>query len=354
MEENFNFFAKEESVEGKPIKVTNICELNGFDSGIPEEERGVSSIESSQTSTIYNDALIKNTANPVFIGIPHAGELVPNATLERVSIPRAFVEGLDMGTAYIFSPDEKSGEENYLAVRNRVSRLVADPNRGPRQFGQNLGVGGGVTWKMNMQEELIYKKDQEPADKEVAENVDKFYTPYYIYLHEVLAALHESMGYKEILFLDAHSFPGDVDVPKVGLVASDPKPMFILGSQGSAKADEEVMQVFVDSLIASAPKKEDYPDMYERISEIAKIETRPGWGGFRNVEYFGHPQGIKKDTDKGFSTMPFKVHAIQMEINMCVLRTDGKYNKEHLELIRKAVQKAIKDVGEFLKISNKK
>lgn len=346
------YFEEEEGI--KNIPVVNVCELNGFDSGIPKEEQEVSSIKEGETSIVYNDALIKNTANPVFVGIPHAGEFVPKEILDRVSVPRAFVEGLDMGTAYIFSPNKKSADENYLAVRNRISRLIADPNRGPRQFGQNLGVGGGVTWKTNMQERPIYKTGQGPTDEEVIQNVDKFYTPYYIHLHEVLAALHESMGYKEILFLDGHSFPGDADVPKVGLVASELKPMFILGSQGSAKADEEVMRVFVDALVTHAPRKEDHPEMYEKISEIANIETRPGWGGFRNVEYFGHPEGIKAGSDKDKPNMPFKVHAIQMEINMSAFRTDGKYNREHLELIRVAVQAAIKEVGEFLKIKNKK
>lgn len=355
MEEKYDFSKFfDEKKDVKNISVANVCEMNGFDSGIPKDEREASSIREGDTNVVYTKALIKNTASPVFVGIPHSGEFVPKDILDRVSIPRALAEGVDMGTAYIFSPSEKKEDENYLAVRNRISRTIADPNRGPRQLGQNLGIGGGVTWKTNMQDVPIYKTGQEPTDKEVIQNVDSFYTPYYTQLHNVLASLHESMGYQEILFLDGHSFPGDVDVPKVGLVASVSKPMFILGSQGSLKADEEVMRVFVDALITHAPRKEDYPDMFEKISEIATIETRPGWGGFRNVEYFGHPQGIKVDDTKNISAMPFKVHAIQMEINASAFRTNGKYNSENLESIRQTVQAAIREIGEFLKIKNKK
>ncbi len=157
-----------------------------------------------------------------------------------------------------------------------------------------------------------------------------------------------------MLFLDGHSFPGTIDVPKLGVVGSDPKPMFILGSQGNTKASEEVMNWFVEALKQHAPSREDFPDMYKHISETAFADSRRGWGGFHNVEYFGHPNGIQNETsgNENNDSDNLKIHAIQVEMNMSAFYDDGKYDRKNLEALRQTVQKAIEEVGDKLKNRN--
>ncbi|MBI5221643.1 MAG: N-formylglutamate amidohydrolase, partial [Candidatus Magasanikbacteria bacterium] len=218
--------------------------------------------------------------------------------------------------------------------------------------------GGGVVWKENLQGESIYNEGQEPMPEEMAKNVQDYYNPYYKGLHSLIGSLREKMGYGEILFLDAHSFPGNVDVPKIGLVGSEPKPIFILGSQGNTKASEEVMNWLLEALVRNAPSKENVPDLYENISEVAVADSRRGWGGFHNVEYFGQPDGIKDnimgDVSDDDTEIDFKIHAVQLETNMSTFFNDGKYNKEYLEAMRQTIQKSLDEVGQKLKEKNKK
>lgn len=330
----------------RDIPVVNVCSLNGVESGIPEEERKVMTIEKDEMDVVYTEALTHGTANPVLVGIPHSGEFVPKEILSRITKPKAFVDGLDVGTAYIFSPKK---DEKYVAVRNKISRLTADPNRGPRQFRQGKGVGG-VTWTTNMQQEPIYRSGEEPTEEEMAKNVQEYYVPYYRALHALLASLHEKMGYQEMLFVDGHSFPGTVDSPQYGLVGSEPKPMFRLGSRGGTKASPEVMKMFVDALVRNAPAKEEFPLMYEHISKVAHEESEFGWGGALNVDYFGFPEGVNAKAAIGSEEkVGFKINAIQVEINSSAFYKDGKYNHANLDAIRNAVQKTIAEVGEKLK-----
>jgi N-formylglutamate amidohydrolase len=344
MFKEYNFLGSGVEKGEEFIPVVNVCDVNGVESGLPKEEQGVNFINKNETVILYAEALTNNTADPIFVGMPHAGEFVSEEIFKRISEPKAFADGLDKGTAAIFSP---LPGEKYLAVRNRISRLVADPNRGVEQFNQTIGVGG-VTWKNNLQGQPIYKNGENPTDDEIAKNVDNFHTPYYRKLHAALASLHEKMGYKNILFLDAHSFPDKVDIPQIGLKGDELKPMFIVGSQGSARASEDVKRIFTDALVRYAPDKAEFPEMYERISEIVHEETEFGWGGARNVVYFGHPEGVnsenteKKDED-------FKIHAIQLEMNMAAFYKEGKYNHQHLEAMKKTMQKVLEEVGNKIK-----
>lgn len=353
MVEKYDFakpFADKE--KNKNISVVNICDANGVESGLPRQEQGEESIRENDVVVIYDEALIKNTAMPVFVGIPHAGELIPKEVAPRVKNMKGFADGLDCGTAMIFSP--KKGEK-YIAARSRISRLIADANRGPRQFQAGAKGIGGVTWKTNLQEQPIYHEGQEPTDEEMAENVDKFYTPYYTAMHDLAASLYEKMGYKEILLIDAHSFPGNVDFPKYQMKAGDPKPLFIIGNKDNASASEEITRIFQEALVKHSPAKDEYPALYNHISDIAVLNAP--FKGVRNVEYFGHPEGIavgqQTDADEKGKRMPYKIHAIQLEMNMSTFFNDGKYDLQTVELLRQTIQKAIEEVGNKLKTLQK-
>lgn len=346
MRENSGYSPMDTREQVPKISVLNICEFNGVDSGIPEDERHVEYLDANNTKVLYVEALKRNTADPIFVGIPHAGEYVPKDKFERTEDKKAFTDALDAGTAYVFSPNP---EAEYLAVRNRVSRMIADPNRPARQFSQK-GMGlGGVTWTTNIHGEPVYKPGEEPAEAEMMENVDAYYKPYYDGAHALIGSLHEKMGYQEILFIDGHSFPADVDVPKIGLIAKEPKPMFVLGCQGNTKASGEVMAMFAQAVEKYAPSQADFPDMFHNISEIVKVAPERGWGGFHNVEYFGHPEGIHAGVDEHASDTDLKIHAIQVEMNYSTYYKDGRYNKAHLDAIRSTMQQAIAEVGAALK-----
>jgi len=321
------------------ISVVNICAINGVDQGIPVGERGQDIMEMGKTSALYTDALQQGIADPVLVGIPHAGEYAPKDVVDRIVRPYAFVDGLDAGTAHIYSPREG---EKYIAVRNKVSRLIADPNRGPRQFASGLGVGG-VTWTTDLQEHPIYADGQEPTQEEMAHNVDAYYTPYYRGLHALIASLHEKMEYQQILFLDAHSFPGTTDVPKIGLVAGEAKPLFIVGCRGNVKSSAEVTELLTSALKRFAPDKDAFPEIYTHISDVVREDAQFGWGGARNVDYFGFPDGVNQTVHAP------KIHAIQLETNMSAFFSDGKYHQASLNAMRETIQKTVAFVGKKLR-----
>lgn len=350
MVENYDFAKYENKEASENIPVVNVCELNDVESGVPQEERGLEYINERDVTAIYDKALRENSALPLFVGISHAGEFIPEEVLEKVRDKSGFVDGLDRGTAIIFSPREG---EKYIAARNRISRLIADANRGPRQFQPGAKGIGGVTWKTNLQDQPIYNEGQEPTEEEMAEYVDKYYTPYYRGLHALAASLNEKMEYKEVLFLDTHSFPGDIDFPKYNLKAEDPKPLFILGNKDNSSASEEVTFALQDALIENMPSREEHPELYEKISDIVALNTP--FKGVRNVEYWGHPEGINTNITTNIVgedvDIPYKIHAIQLEMNMSTFFKDGKYDFENVELLRGVIQKAIEDVGVKLKQS---
>ena len=339
--EKYNFAKFESKEQLEDIPIVNICEINNVESGVPQDEQKLEYLNEKDVTAVYDEALRQNTALPLFIGIPHAGEFIPKEVLPKIKDKKDFVDGLDRGTAIIFSPREG---ENYIAARDKVSRLIADANRGSRQFKQEEGKGiGGVTWKENLHGRSVYNEGQDPTDKEMANYVDKYYTPYYRGLHALTASLYEKMGYKEILFLDVHSFPGNVDIPKYNIKGADQKPLFILGNKDNSSASQEISLAFKDALIKHAPSKEEYPEIYEIISDTVTLNEP--FSGVRNVQYWGHPEGINTD----MTTMPHKIHAIQLEMNMSAFFKDDKYNFKHVELLRQTVQKAIEDIGDKLK-----
>lgn len=333
----YQFTPPEEEREN--ITALNVCRWNNIESGLPKEEQGMQEIEKDKTLALYTDALKRGDAWPVFVGMPHAGELIPDALVPRIERPKGFIEGLDHGTAHIFSP--KQGDK-YVAARNRVSRLVADPNRGPRQFEAGPRAIGGVMWKLDLQNQPIYKKDQEPTEAEMADFVDMAYRPYERGLHSLVASLYEKIGYEEIVFFDGHAFPGNVAIPKYNLSAKDPKPLFIIGTKDNTSAAKELTVIFQKALTDNTPSRKELPELFKDISDVVALNAP--FKGVRNVEYWGEPEGISKGVSG--EKMPYKIHAIQLEVNSSSFLKDGKYNRENLEKIRVAVQKAIKAVAE--------
>ena len=325
-------------IEKREIACVNACEELGIDSDFPPEDRDLEEITPETSFRMYRDALRRKDCPPVVVGMPHSGELVPKEVLPRVKDLKPFGDrgGLDVGTISIFAPRQAE----YPAIRPLVSRVTTDLNRGPEDYEAKPPFVGGVTWLKSIDGQDIYNEGQEPTKEEMAKWVKEFYNPYYKAMQGMVGTFFDR-GEKDVLVVDGHSFPGDVDIPSYGVKAEDPKPLFIIGTRDDTSAAEELIKTLYEALEELVP---DDPELLKGISE--KVAANTIFKGVRNVKYWGEPGGLTTTTGE---ILGKNSHCIQVEVNNLAYMKDGKYNKKHLDILHDVVAEAIRRTAEKLK-----
>lgn len=331
--------APEEREAGPRIKCVNLAEELGIESDLDGNEERAREITPAQSVVIYRDALKRGEVPPLFIGIPHSGELIPENVWERVENPRAFGPqcGLDAGTRTLFEPSR----DEFLAVRARLSRGVVDCNREPTDFTGKAPSFMGVSPDNNLRGEPMYKAGKAPTQKEKETLIAQFYNAYYRRLHAVAATLLKE--HKQLLFIDGHSFPGNEEVPAYGIHADTPKPLILLGT-GKGKVDvlgaeEEIVEELRRIL------EREIPDEFKEWSPLLdrKVAVNEMWTGTRNIRYWGREQWFKQ------GMVPPHSQAIQIEVNQCGYFKDGKYDRERLKLLHQAIYAGLQKVAKMVK-----
>lgn len=329
----------EEREKAPRIKCVNLALEQGFESDIVGAELKQDAITPAESVVMYRGALKRGDCPPLFIGIPHSGELVPEDVWARVKNPKAFgpQSGLDAGTRTLFEPSK----DEFLAVRARLNRGVVDCNREPTDFKGKAPSFMGVSWDRDLQGTPIYKEGQELTQEEKERLISQFYNAYYRGLHGASAALTRDYG--NMLFIDGHSFPGDEDVPAYGIRADEPKPLILLGTGlgkvGVLGAEEEIVEALRARLEREIP--DAFKDWSPLLSE--KVAVNKIWTGTRNIRYWGREEWVKKEQ------VPPTSRAIQIEVNQCGYFKDGKYDRKRLDTLHRALYAGLHEIAEMVK-----
>lgn len=341
------FKGRPEHREGEPTLCVNICEELNIDSDLPPEEKDMLNLTPDNSYALYREALRRADCPPVIIGMPHAGELVPEELFSRAELPEAFggQGGLDTGTKTMFAP--RRGE--FAAIRARVNRMAVDNNRYPTDFEGGPPSYKGIIWESDLVGRPIYPAGKEPSMAEKEKLITDYYTPYYQALHATAATLLDRRDEngkpvnEQILFIDGHSFPGDEEVPAYKLTADQPKPLIIVGT-GKGKteipgADEAVVAALIEQLERLIPDELVKGEKY--LSE--KVALNKYWTGTKNIKYWG-----KKEKPVTPEPPIQGSQAIQIEVNRQFFMKNGKYDRERLELLHKALYAGIAAAGRVL------
>lgn len=324
----------------------DIADLLGVESDIPLAERASMLITPETSRVLYDEALRRDDCPPVMVSMKHAGELVPNVVLDRMEENRLAVlggqGGLDTGTTTIFAPRQGV----YAGVRARINRVAVDTNREARDFEGKYPGFKGVVWAKDLQERDIYAPGQKLTKDEIRQLVEDLYNPFHRALFAIAGSLFDR-GHKEVLYIDGHSFPGDEAVSAYKVKAEDPKPLILVGTGGDPwkkgelkpgisryGADDHVVRALVDVLMAKIPDDlvRDNP-LIER-----KVAVNELWTGTKNIADFG-----KKPSKSPMMPESPEIasQAIQVEVNRVAFMKDGKYDREILEILHRAMHEAI-------------
>ncbi len=341
-------FRKAREYEPPCYPCTDISKMLGFESDIPAEERGENIITPQTSFVLYNEALLrKEGCLPVMVSMKHAGHLIPDILWKRIKYPDALSIVIDNGTTFIFQPDEGSGNARWPAVRHRINRGIVDANRDPTDFQGKFPSFRGVVWLKDTEGKEIFKSGKAPTKDEIRQLVDDLYNPFYRALHAMAGSLYDEKGFDEILYIDGHSFPGDIDFEEYKVNAKDPKPLILVGTggdpwqQGKLKkgiprygADKEIVDLFIQVLKDNIPDEliEDNPLLNE------KVALNQWWTGTKNIKDFGKKPA--RLTRGGHVSQ-----AIQVEMNEAAYFDGERYNREALAILRKAMDKAIEAAG---------
>ncbi len=327
-----------------PMECVNIAQHLGFESDLPIDEQGETIVGQEDTIKTYDRALYRPNCPPVIIGMPHSGELVPQFIADRVERPEVFggQVGLDTGAISIFAPRN----DEFVAVRERISRMVVDPNREATDFAGKAPSNKGVCWETDLEGKPFYKPGQELTVEEKKPLIDSVFVPYFQKLAALAGSLFDRKAsdgnkeHKKILFIDGHSFPGNESISAYGISAEDPKPLIILGT-GKGKTEipgieAELLDLFTRTL------EENIPDGVLDLNFLSKkVAQNEIWTGTKNIKQWG---------DKGAPINPLgqESRAIQIEVNRQFFMTDGKYDRKRLDMLHSAIYAAINSIADKL------
>ena len=332
--------APEERENEPQMKCVNLAREIGIESDLTGSEVKSHEMTPAESVVVYRDAVKRGELSPVFIGIPHSGEMVPeHIWRRRASDTKSFgpQSGLDAGTRTLFEPSR--GE--FLAVRTRLSRVVVDCNREPTDFSGKAPSFMGVSWEKDLQGNPIYKNGQELAQQEKEKLVSQFYNAYYRRLHAVAATVLRE--HEQALFVDGHSFPGDEDVPAYGVRADASKPLILLGTGkgkvGMLGVEDEIVKALQEVLEREIP--DDFKDWSPLLDR--KVAVNEMWTGTRNIRYWGREEWFKK------GQLPPTSRAIQIEVNQCRYFNNGKYDREKMKVLHEALYAGLQRVAEMVR-----
>jgi N-formylglutamate deformylase len=143
---------------------------------------------------------------PLLVSMPHTGTYVPQDLAERMTKEALQLPDTDWHLEKLYDFLDDLGASVLVATH---SRYVVDLNRPPDNA--NLYPGQDTTPLVpidTFHKEPLYRKGSEPAEAEIAQRVEAYWTPYHAKLAEELARLKEKYDYA--LLWDAHSIFSEV------------------------------------------------------------------------------------------------------------------------------------------------
>ena len=145
-------------------------------------------------------------SSPLLVSVPHAGTALPPALRERLVPRAAAVEDTDWHLDRLYGFVRGLGAS---LIVPRYSRYVIDLNRPREDTPMYAGVNNtGLCPTRFFSGDALYRDGAEPEAGEIAERVERYWTPYHDALSEELARLKASRGHA-VLF-DAHSIKSEL------------------------------------------------------------------------------------------------------------------------------------------------
>lgn len=153
-----------------------------------------------------------NSKIPLFLSVPHAGELVPDETPWLKGLPETLVMcDVDRYVDKLYSPAAENLGLPILVAE--IHRYVVDPNRLPDDIDEDSVEGSrnprgkfttGFHWSQTTTGAPLIK---EPMTKALHEKLtDKYFWPFHRKIEEQFAALKRA-GFRNVYHIDAHSMP---------------------------------------------------------------------------------------------------------------------------------------------------
>lgn len=351
---HFPFVDNKSRLESReqPQRVYNVMEARGLPSR-PEMRR---------TEMRGEDAVVKNfkpLVDPdcpnIVIGIPHAGESVPENLKDRLTEEgNETLSITDLGTPEIFRSNKIPW------AQFGISRYVVDPNREPafeQKKSEHGTPPGTILWTEGMYFGPMYKAGQQPSPEEAEALAERYYLPYYNTVMGAVGTLADRRKDKKkqrVLIIDGHSFPITDNVKHwykhYGI--EDPKkmPMFILGTREGEGCDDDIIEAFEAAL------QENYNALPEEKKKlIAKDAGNPLF--LRNYKM----KGVHNVKFWGKYHQEYGINALQIECNerAYVDRSpEGSwesftYNEEKMAILRELIEKTALALDPLLKGATK-
>ncbi len=150
---------------------------------------------------------------PIVVDVPHAGEWIPDAILNDISVSeRVLRRDLDL---YVDEFWRDAPEQGATLLRSNVSRYVVDLNRAADDVTGEAVEGGeskyrpgyyrdrGVVWHTTTTGESVL--DAPLSKQDFKQRLDTFYYPYHERLEAELERIRDEFGY--CILVDGHSMP---------------------------------------------------------------------------------------------------------------------------------------------------
>jgi N-formylglutamate deformylase len=149
---------------------------------------------------------LRRGASPLLVSMPHVGTHIPSELAARMTDAALALPDTDWHVDWLYDFLDKLGAS---VLRPTHSRYVVDLNRPPD--GANLYPGQDTTALVPIDtfaREPIYRPDQTPDEREIAERVDRYWRPYHDALRRELERIRAAHGYA--LLWDAHSIASEL------------------------------------------------------------------------------------------------------------------------------------------------
>lgn len=239
---------------------------------------------------------------PILVSVPHCGIDFPNDIADQYN--PEMIDSPEDTDWFVDKLYDFVADMGITMIHAKYSRWVIDLNRDPES--KPLYADGrvitGLTPTTDFNSKPLYKSEG-PDDDEIKRRVDKYYTPYYNKIREILDGFQSE--HDHVLFFDAHSIKQYVPG-----IHAEKFPDLVLGDVDVTSAHKQIVDAAYNSLASGS---------------YTLTHNTPFKGGHL-TRYFGRPEN--------------KVHALQLEMSKTVYMDDDEvhYSLSRSSSIRSLLQ----------------
>ena len=234
---------------------------------------------------------------PFLISIPHGGKKIPEELKFRTDLSREdILEDGDAFTSQIYDLTPYC-----RVIKTPIARAFIDLNRAPDMLPPDYP--DGVVKSQTCYQKPVYIKDREPDNQMIALLIEKYYSPYYQRIEEMVSAGDVVFGF------DCHTMAAVA--PPISTLSGEKRPTINLGNAGGTACDAYPVQLLANC----------FRNVFGLSEREVTINT-PFSGG-EIVRFFGR------------NPIPW----IQIEMNRNLYMTPPWFNSETWQIDQRRLQK---------------